>query len=225
MSNFTNPAILETPPVAIIRHGKYMHTSNGKKFWPLNPVAEEVHIEVIAHHLATQGRYNGATRHPEIKDRIFYSVAEHCVYVAHHMEFELQRPDLALEALLHDASEAYIGDLIRPLKYSDEFAEPFKTAERRVEKVIADRFNLVYPFPKEVHTCDEAVTAAEVEQIIEVDKNDEWVSGMLHDDRNVAPINIEMIQPYEAMQGFLGAYHRLMYHRSKYRAVPTSLAL
>lgn len=77
------------------------------ELWNLmDPDPDDVNIEDIAHALAHICRFNGHTRQ-------FYSVAEHSVRVAAHLA-----PDWSLQVggLLHDASEAYLGDVIRPLK-------------------------------------------------------------------------------------------------------------
>ncbi|SCW95946.1 hypothetical protein [Ancylobacter rudongensis] len=212
--------VFQKPP----RAGRYMHTSNGKKYYPLDPRAEEVHIEVVAHHLATRARYNGATQHPEFEDRIFYSVAEHSVLVSHYIESVLGKPEFALEGLLHDGSEAYNGDLIRPLKYDPAFRAPFQHVEALNEIAGAQRFNLLYPYPDVVKIADEAVTAAEVEQIIVTDPAEDW-SGKLHDDSRVAPFRIDMLLPFAAKQLFLRRYEQIMKTRHLYRAVPSALAL
>ncbi len=200
--------------------GKYMHTSNGKKYWPLDPKPHEVHPEVIAHHLANKCRWNGATQHRYFRSKIFYSVAEHSVLVSRYVEEELGRPEYALEALLHDGSEAYNGDLIRPLKYSPEFAEPFRKVEDLNERAGAVRFNLVYPYPKEVKQADEAVCAAEAAQIIIRDPNEDWQTGKLHDDSVVAPYEIEMLLPYEAKELFLMRLEEVLRKRHKYASLP-----
>jgi len=192
-----------------IRFGNYMHTSVGQKYWPMDPRPDEVNIMTIAHHLANRCRWNGATRHPTDPNRIFYSVAEHSVYCSY-----IGPEDEALERLLHDASEAYNGDLIRPLKYSKLFAQPFKQVEEWNEKAIAEAFDLKYPFPPSVKIADEAVTAAEAQQIIEKDPDDEWESGMLHDESFVAPIRIEMWSPIEARQRFLERFEELWIKRT-----------
>lgn len=199
--------------------GRYMHTSNGKKYWPMDPRPEEVHIEVVAHHLATRCRYNGATQHPQFRSKIFYSVAEHSVYVSRYLEEVLGRPDLALEGLLHDGSEAYNGDLIRPLKYDPLFRAPFQVVEEKNERAGAIRFNLIYPYPKEVKIADEAVTAAEVNQIIVHAPNEDW-SGKLHDETNVAPYTIEMLEPFAAKEQFLLRWEELARKRDRFRALP-----
>lgn len=186
-----------------VRNSRYMHTSNGKKFYPMDPRPDEVHIEVIAHHLATRARYNGATQHPLIKSKIFYSVGEHSVLVARYVTEILKAPQFELEALLHDGSEAFNGDLIRPLKYDPAFRAPFQKVEELNERAQAQRFGLVYPYPKIVKLADEAVTAAEVQQIVVKDPNDDWDSGKLHDDSTVAPFEIMMLEPYQAKVLFL----------------------
>jgi len=203
------------------RAGAYMHTSNGKKFWPLDPRPEDFDIEVIAHHLATRGRYNGATQHPEDPKRIFFSVAEHSVYVSWHVEYKQRRPDLALEALLHDGvSETYNGDLIRPLKYDPLFREPFKRVEELNERAGSLAFNLVYPFPPEIKIADEAVTTDEVNQIVPKDPNEEWESGKLHDDSKAAGFTIQMLTPYEAKLFFLERWQVVAERRNAFRPLP-----
>lgn len=208
------------------RAGNYMHTApTGRKYWPLDPRAEEVDIAVIAHHLATRARFNGATQHRKHKDRIFYSVAEHSVYVSLYVEKILGQPEHALEALLHDSSEAYNGDLIRPLKYDPAFREPFKKVEDLNERAHAEAFGLIYPYPHAVKVADEAVVAAEVDQIIIKHPDEDWSYGGLHDRTNIAPYEIRMLLPADARDYFLIRFRQLMRVRSQYRAVPTRFAL
>lgn len=103
-----------------------MQTFTGRKFWPLDPRPEEVDIFDIAHALAMTCRYGGHTSR-------FYSVAEHSVLVA-----RFAPGGQKLAALLHDAAEAYFGDVIRPLKKHIRVGP----VERRLESAIADRFGL-----------------------------------------------------------------------------------
>lgn len=87
----------------------WFQTFTGKRFDLLDPKPESICIEDIAHHLALNNRYNGATSVP-------YSVAQHSVMVSDmlaKLEFNVVT---RMAALLHDAHEAYIGDIIGPLK-------------------------------------------------------------------------------------------------------------
>lgn len=189
------------------RAGRYMHTFTGSKYWPLDPLPEEVNLETIAHHLSMRCRYNGATKG-------FYSVAEHAVYVS-----RLVPAWCALEGLHHDSSEAYNGDLIRPLKYSDEFARPFKKVELLNDVAVAQRFDLEFSpergWPDPVHKADEMVTAAEVIQLIRTDPTQEWDSGKLHDHTVVAPIQIQMLDWRDAKALFLNRHKEIMDTRER----------
>lgn len=104
-------------------------TFSGRQFWPLAPRVEDVCLIDIAHALSCICRFNGHVRE-------FYSVAQHCVLASY-----LVHPRYAREALLHDAPEAYLCDLPRSLK-QHEWMTHYRTAERRLEEVIADTFHL-----------------------------------------------------------------------------------
>lgn len=86
------------------RKGDWIQTFMGKKFHPLDPRPEDVDVRDIAHALANLCRFTGHTK-------TFYSVAQHCVIASLHVSAEA-----ALPALLHDAAEAYMGDIARPWK-------------------------------------------------------------------------------------------------------------
>ncbi len=105
----------------------WMWTYSGKQVWPDRPDPEDICIEDIAHALSMQCRYNGHVSH-------FYSVAEHSVLVS-----LMVPPELAIEALLHDATEAYCGDLIRPIKMQ---LPEFKRLEGWIDAAIRLRFRL-----------------------------------------------------------------------------------
>jgi hypothetical protein len=187
----------------------YMHVSSGKRYYPFNPRAEDVDIEVIAHHLANRARWAGATQHPKFPERIFYSVAEHSVYVSRYLENEMGRPDLALAGLLHDGSEAYNGDLIRPLKYSPAFREPFKMVEMENEAAVEKRFNVGKEMmDPAIKIADDAVCHAEYVQIVPRDPSQEWAPEY-HDGSVMANIEIIMFSPYDAKKWFLHRFWEL----------------
>ncbi len=123
----------------------------GGEFWPLDPQAQEVYIEDIAHALAMQCRFNGHTAR-------YYSVAEHSVHVSRHCS-----PENARWGLLHDASEAYICDIPRPLK---PYLENYKAIEDAVMAVVAERFGLALPMPEEVRRLDYTILANEKYQLM-----------------------------------------------------------
>ena len=85
------------------RKGSWIQTFTGRQFWPLDPRPEDVDIRDIAHALANCCRFSGHVRK-------FYSVAQHSVIASQVV------PWAARLALLHDAAEAYMGDIARPWK-------------------------------------------------------------------------------------------------------------
>lgn len=192
----------------------FMHTAGGKKVYPYAMTVDQVDIKTISRHLACQSRWLGATEHRFLKDRISYSVAEHSVYVSDFVARELGRPDLAFDALMHDAAEAYIGDMIRPLKYSPDFHDVFKALEDKVERVIAQKFHLTYPFAPEIKIADNAVCMAEWEQIVPRNPDEQWGADVIKQGVIIkaAPIGIAMLHPYEAYELFMERFNSLYQH-------------
>ena len=126
---------------------RYLSTYTGKKFFPFDPRPEQICIEDIAHGLSMLCRFSGQCPY-------FYSVAEHSIYLVHFLPDNLQ-----LEGLLHDASEAYLADLPRPVKAG---LPEYKAIEARVERVIAEKFGLPFPMAPEVKAADQALLKHEV---------------------------------------------------------------
>lgn len=108
----------------------WIQTFTGRKFFPLDPDPEMICIEDIAHSLSLQCRFSGHSRR-------MYSVAEHSIALSR----ELVDRNLALEALLHDASEAYLSDIPSPLKRLPEFAF-YRNAEDTLQALIYTKFGL-----------------------------------------------------------------------------------
>ena len=121
------------------RRGNWMQTYTGMRFYPLDPRPEDIAPADIAHALSHICRYGGHV------DR-FYSVAEHCVLLSHAVPQEH-----ALWALMHDAAEAYVGDMVRPLK---ESMRDFRDVEDRILRAIGRRFWLPIEIPAEVKEAD-----------------------------------------------------------------------
>jgi len=119
----------------------WIMTASGRPFWTLDPRVEDVHIEDIAQALAAIPRFHGHTRPRP------YSVAQHSVLVSDYAEQSQVIPcgarrRIAFAALLHDASEAYLGDVPRPLKRQPTFAA-YRDAEARLQRVIDEAFGVM----------------------------------------------------------------------------------
>ena len=143
-------------------------TYTGRVFDLLNPKPEMVCIEDIAHSLAYQCRYNGHCK-------FFYSVAQHCVLMAENKDL----PGDPLQKLLHDAAEAYIGDLVRPWKnillvnfpqlssmYSAESVISVKSFENSIQIVIGEALGIDLTHSAEVKKADNIMMATEIRDLM-----------------------------------------------------------
>ena len=126
----------------------WMQTYSGVQYFPARPEVSKVRIVDIAHHLSMLCRYTGACRR-------FESVAEHSVLVS-----QVVPPEHAFAGLMHDATEAYVNDLNRPLKHS-WLLWGYRRIEARNWAVIAEKFGLPVVLPQCVHDADIAVLRAE----------------------------------------------------------------
>lgn len=126
-------------------------TFSGIEFDLLNPTPNMIDVVDIAHHLSQVCRWAGAPT-------CFWSVAQHSVMVSMIVPEELQ-----LWGLLHDAAEAYIGDITRPLK---NLLPEIREIETRIMRVIANRFNLEWPEPSALSTYDDQCIRYEAETIM-----------------------------------------------------------
>jgi hypothetical protein len=172
-----------------IRVGDWMQTHGGRQFWPLDPHPEEIDIEDIAAALSKLCRYGGHCLR-------FYSVAEHCVHVA-----SAARASLAMTALLHDASEAYLSDVIRPIKSR---LTNYVEIEAALERAIAVRFGTVCPMPEEVKRLDNAILWTEMLQNM-APPPEPWTKWLTD-----APLDItlQFWAPDKAEAEFLTAFRR-----------------
>lgn len=174
------------------RRGDWIQTFTGKQFWPLDPRPEEIDIEDIAHSLSLLCRYNGHCKQ-------FYSVAQHSVIIS-----RLVPGHAKLQALLHDAPEAYLGDMGGPIK---RFFPDFVAAEEILWRAICIRFRI---FP----TLNDVVKEAD--------------GRILSDERKVLlrtppapwrdfgpPLDIQIIPwtPIEAKEMFLDTFNHLIKDR------------
>lgn len=130
-----------------------MITFTGKRFDPQHPETCPVDLTDIAHALSLMCRFGGHTRE-------FYSVAQHCVLVSRNCG------DDSLWGLLHDASEAYLVDIPRPIKYSPGFREEYHKLEAGLMAAITKHFKLTPDQPQSVTDADQRVGLAELRDLM-----------------------------------------------------------
>ncbi len=179
---------LQGRDAAPVRKGDWIQTFTGRQFWPLDPRPTDVCIEDIAHHLSMQCRYSGAVRR-------FYSVAEHCCHLA-----AVAPSHLKLIALMHDAAEAYLVDVPRPIKKS---LTVYYDLERGVEQAVATKFGLAHPWHPEVMELDTRICTDERLQLMATAPIP-W-SGELP----ALGVDIECLTPSRAERRFLDTFERL----------------
>lgn len=127
-----------------------IRTFTGREFNLASPTPEQVFIEDIAHALSQLCRFTGHTNQ-------FYSVAQHSVAVS------LRVPkEFALWGLLHDAAEAYVGDMSSPLK---SICPEYRGIEHNIMAAVCERFGLPYLEPLVVKEADYAECRAEAEML------------------------------------------------------------
>jgi hypothetical protein len=160
----------------------WTQTYSGGKFHPADPRPEEINIRDIAHHLSMLCRYTGAPHR-------FYSVAEHSVLVAYRAAQLSSEKDCLTNArwgLLHDASEAYLQDISRPLKHHWRMGG-YRILEERLQPMIARKFGLPPEQPELVRQVDAEVLGTELVQLM-VPLHPDW--DKLGVDRPAPPIRL-----------------------------------
>lgn len=182
---------------ARLKHKGWIQTLSGKQFWPLDPRAEDVCIEDIAHSLSLKCRFTGHVRK-------FYSVADHCIRVSYAV-----RPAFALPALLHDAAEAYLCDVAAPIKRyigslegPDEtpglVVVPFSKLEDRVLDAIFKGLGLSalrsVAESEEVKRADLAVLASEVRDLMGPPPEDWGLTVPPHSDYKIVPQSMDDVE-------------------------------
>src|SRR6266496_642804 len=129
-------------------------TFTGKYVSPLDPRPEMIDIRDIAAALSNQCRFTGHTVYAGFP--VFYSVAQHSVLVSQICDF-----NDAAWGLLHDASEAYLSDLARPLKYHNSLGDIYRFSERQLMDAICTHFGLPLKMPDSVKWADDVLLRSE----------------------------------------------------------------
>lgn len=172
----------------------WIATHSGGKFDFTDIENADVDVNDIAHALAHICRFNGHTDQ-------FYSVAEHSCHMAQYFINDENYAD-AIVALFHDAPEAYIGDVVRPLK---KMYPVFEELEERIWRRIASVYSLPAEIPHSVKVADKRILLAEAEQLNADWDLDEW------EDLGVKPLpgEVRCWDPVEAEAKFMQTYRFL----------------
>lgn len=165
--------------------------ANGRYFDLLDPEGHEFDIDAIAHALAHLCRFTGHVRR-------FYSVAQHSVLVSH-----VVPQNLALAGLLHDASEAFLGDVAAPLK---RLLPEYQKIEARVAGAIAGYFGVTMPEHAEVKRADLVLLATEKRDLMPRDSAGQWpiIRGVA-----MLPQTITPWTPEQARDAFLDRFYQI----------------
>jgi uncharacterized protein len=175
------------------RNGPWLQTFSGRQFYPLDPREDDVHIEDIARALSLQNRYAGHTKFP-------YSVAQHCLIMS-----DLVPVEFAFEALMHDASEAYLCDIPRPIK---PFLTNYIEIEDRLMEVISKKFNFTYPMSPEIRFADTRMVYTEKKWVVH-----DVLTWDEYSEKDYPPFEVEIYsKSYEIIeQQFLKRFKELTY--------------
>ena len=114
------------------KNNDYITTYSNIRFFPLDPQLEDIKIEDIAHALSFMTRANGHMKQ-------FYSVAQHSIACMHEAQARGYSKKMQLACLLHDASEAYISDITRPVK---KYLPEYQRIEDNLQAEIYSAFGL-----------------------------------------------------------------------------------
>lgn len=181
------------------RKGNWMISYKGNKLFPLDLRPRDIDIDEIAHSLSNLCRFGGHCK-------FFYSVAQHSVLVS-----SLLPDELKLVGLLHDATEAYCGDMVRPLKKS---LPQFDEIESNIWRVVATKFDLPFLMPERVCLEDARVLLAEKKSLL-VDHEHKWEFPQCAYP-GLEPANIKILpwSPFMAKGAFLDAFEVIMSGRN-----------
>lgn len=167
----------------------WIQVYSGHPFWPLEPKVEDIDILDIAHALSMQCRYAGHTL-------FHFSISQHSVLVSHAVS-----PNNALWGLLHDAAEAYLVDIPRPLKHT---MPVYIAAEDLLMRCIATKFRLPWPCPDEVKVADTRILGNERRDVL-APSTREWVDIPIP----LESCEIQEMTPVQAKSLFLERFFEL----------------
>lgn len=171
-----------------LHSGDEIRTCTGRYLNVFKPNIEDIHIEDIANGLSQQPRFTGQLKH-------FFSVAQHSIRGS--MRKSLN-PEEQFTFLLHDATEAYLCDIPRPIKRR---LPEYKEIEEKLMKLISVKFDIRYPFTPMIKQIDEFILEEEFKYLM------------------VGPntLGIVPLLPSQAKSAFLYRFQQLKLKRELYR--------
>ena len=175
---------------------EFIGTRSGCKINLDDPQPDDFILDDIAIGLSHVARFNGQTDW-------HYSVAQHSVLVARYLLARYNDTTLALQGLLHDASESVICDLPTPVKRF--IGQVYYDLETRVQHAILAKFSVPTEFSPAVHDADLRALIAERNAL--QPQHCDW--GKEYDDIHPLPYEIEPWAPEFAKQQFLSLFHHL----------------
>ena len=159
MNYHAYPFLFDGPRAVITVH-------SGARIDLLHPNPEQIAIDDIAHALSRINRFGGATVRT-------YTVAEHLL-----LGLEQMVPAHRLRWMCHDFAEAYLGDVVGPLKRA-ACMSGYRELEERWEGAVAQRFGVPAGGAREVATVDGRMLATELRDLM-----------------GVAPLSTDRYRPY-----------------------------
>ncbi len=178
----------DTGAIKLLRNEDFwIRTVSAKKFYPMAPHLNQYDIADIAHAIAHNNRYNGHMDHA-------YSVGQHSVLVAEQVlemwdvdeetwaanygsdEWMEERSKVGLQALLHDATEAYMPDMPSPIKLC---LPDFMEMEEKIKNSIMDAFDLPQEFHPLIEEVDKGIRGSEIKWLFTALKGDDvWAEDI-----------------------------------------------
>lgn len=184
----TEAAAADTASTTTIS-GATILTTDGLYFDFADPDPACFTLHAIARGLANTCRFAGQCT-------AFYSVAEHSIWVS-----RLVPPEFALAGLFHDAAEAFIGDMPKPLKH---VLGDYQAVEARIESVMFPALGLPWPIPAQVKHADRVMLATEQRQLMRNRDAWRWTDGI-----QPADIDLDYYGPATAFHHFVDRAHQL----------------
>lgn len=176
----------------------WIQTYTCQAFDPCSANLKDILIEDIAHALSLTCRYLGHCKW-------LYSVAQHCVLGTEWLQNNKYDGHYQLAFLLHDASEAYLSDIPRPLKQSHLFSN-YKIIEERLQQQIFNRFRIYFsPDNPMLHWVDQQVCHSEAPQVLTKIHPNSNLFGRY----DVLKVKVERWSPEETEHRFLEHFFRL----------------